>query len=129
MIFVLDVAADGFGARLFWFFAGEKSGDGVFQIVLGRVGTIFAESEIAIIDAATVGEFALRIEDGAFRGDGGAGGFDEFVSFIAEEICGEMEIVTVRGNFGVRVGGVWINDIERDFVGRKFVGESFDFGR
>ena len=114
---------------MFWLFAGEENGDGVFEIVLRGLRAIFSEGENAIVDAAAINEFAFRVKDGGFGSNGGAGDFDEFVLRVVEEICGEMIIATMRGNFRVGVGRVGINEIEGDFVGRKFMGEAFDFGR
>ena len=129
MIFVLDVAADRFGARMFWFFPGEERVDGLFEIILRRLRAIFSESENAIVDASAINEFAFGIQDRRFGSHGGASGFDEFVIRVAKKIGSEMIIVAMCRNFCVAVGTVWVNEIERDFVGWKFMAKTFDFGR
>lgn len=46
---------------------------------------------------------------------------------VTERIGGEVIIAAMVGNCRVRVGRVWVNEIEGDFVSWEFVAETFDF--
>lgn len=109
--------------------AGDERCDGIFEIMLGGGGTTFAEREVLVVDAAAIGDIAILIEDNGFGSDGDAGFFDEVMFRITQKWAGEMIVAAVCGDFRVGIGGVWIDEIEGDLVGRKFMGEAFEFGR
>ncbi len=78
------------GAGFFDGFAVESGGDGGFEIVGLGSGAGFAEGDVAVVDAAAVGEVAGVIEDGGLGGDGGFGTFDEEVLGITDRGAGEF---------------------------------------
>ena len=127
-------AADGRACGLRHGFAGDGGGDGGLEIVMLGLGTLLAERDVAVVDAAVVdlAEFpALDEEDSCLRSDGGVGEGDEGLAGVKDGRGGDGEVAAVLLDDGGGVIGVGVDPPDADWIvagglGAELVGEAGD---